>query len=116
MQCQRQRGPRSVETGPQHWVRSGSRNTTLAILLSVGFVCAVQHAAADPALPEGQKKSRSRFEYHDGSAEEKRLYRRPDLDMDPTNLKLEELRERINTLEERLERLEYQSNGSKGAR
>ncbi len=36
--------------------------------------------------------------------------------MDPTNLKLEELRERINTLEERLERLEYQSNGSKGAR
>jgi uncharacterized small protein (DUF1192 family) len=83
---------------------------TCAVLLAITALCAPHHAAADSAQLELQKKNRSKFEYHDGSAEEKRPYRRPDLDLDPTNLRVEELRERINVLEERLERLEQRSN------
>lgn len=64
-------------------------------------------ALAEPVQPEVQKKSRSGFEYHDGRAEERRPYRRPQLDVDPTNLTVEELRERVIVLEERIERLEY---------
>lgn len=113
-------GPRgqygSIETGPHGRVNIGLRNATWALLLTVASFLAVQQAAADPGVSEQQKKSRSNFEYHDGRAEERRLYRRPDLDVDPTNLKLEELRERINALEERLERLEYQQNGFKRGR
>lgn len=74
---------------------------------------AAETARANPANHEDEKRNRSRFEYHDGRAEEKRPYRRPDLDADPTNLKLEEMRERINRLEERLELLEHNSIHSK---
>lgn len=86
--------------------------TTCAVLLTITALCASHHAAAETTQLELQKKNRSKFEYHDGSAEEKRPYRRPDLDLDPTNLRVEELRERINVLEERLERLEQRSNSA----
>jgi TolA-binding protein len=86
---------------------------TSIIVLGAIALGATQHAAADTAQLEIQKKNRSKFEYHDGSAEERRPYRRPDPDLDPTNLRVEEMRERINALEERIERLEYNisSNG-----
>lgn len=83
---------------------------TLVLIVSPSLVVA---SADDAATSEVQKKNRSKFEYHDGSAAEKRPYRRPNLDIDPTNLRLEELTARINALEERVETLEYQSRSSK---
>lgn len=71
-------------------------------------------ALAEPVQLEVQKKSRSGFEYHDGRAEERRPYRQPALDVDPTNLTVEEIRERVTVLEERIERLEYLMGNSKG--
>ncbi|WP_298963594.1 hypothetical protein [uncultured Methylobacterium sp.] len=85
----------------------------MAIHIAVISSMAAETARANPANHEDEKRNRSRFEYHDGRAEEKRPYRRPDLDADPTNLKLEEMRERINRLEERLELLEHNSIHSK---
>lgn len=106
----------SVETPRQNRLNFSLRNTTLRSLLRVGLVIAAQQAAADPTASEHQRKNRSSFEYNDGRADERRPYRRPDLDVDPTNLKLEELRERTNALEERVERLEGLLNGSRKVR
>ncbi|NGM37284.1 MULTISPECIES: hypothetical protein [Methylobacterium] len=113
MKCGQQCEREIVETNQKREFNRWLASTTVALLLELGLLFAPQQAASQPAAPEHQKKSRSKFEYHDGRADERRPYRHPDLDIDPTNLKMEELRERLNALEERLERLEYLSNGSK---
>ena len=95
------------------FVRNWLRNATLAAVLSTGMPSLVVAAPDAAAAPEQQKRNRSKFEYHDGSAEEKRPYRRPNPDVDPTNLRYEELIARINALEERLEALDYKSKFSK---
>ncbi|GAA0241652.1 hypothetical protein GCM10008965_07240 [Methylorubrum aminovorans] len=78
----------------------------VAVQLAGAALVVAGTAHAGPTNSENEKKNRSRFEYHDGHAEERRPYRRPDPDTDPTNLRFEELRERINRFEERLEFLE----------
>ncbi|MGF3024110.1 hypothetical protein ACQVP2_14945 [Methylobacterium aquaticum] len=95
------------------FVKRWLRNATLVAVLTTGIPGLVCAAPDDATAPEAQKKSRSKFEYHDGRAEEKRPYRRPNPDVDPTNLRYEELIARINALEERIEALEYQSKISK---
>lgn len=112
MQCEQPWMCRPVQSRVRTHPTGVLTRTTCAVLLAITALCASHHAAADPAQLDLQKKNRSKFEYHDGSAEEKRPYRRPDLDLDPTNLRVEELRERINVLEERLERLEQRSNSA----
>ena len=59
------------------------------------------------SLDNSEKQSRSAFEYLNGHVPEKRPYKQPKLDVDPTDLSVEELRERLNYLEERIERLEH---------
>lgn len=101
------------ERAMQQMFRDASRLATTVVNivgLSAGLFTTL---LIGPVNGEEGRQNRSRFEYHDGRAEEKRPYRRPDLDTDPTNLKMEELRERINALEERLELLERNSNNSK---
>jgi hypothetical protein len=95
------------------FVRILLRNATFAAVLSTGMPSLVVAAPDAATAPEQQKRNRSKFEYHDGSAEERRPYRRPNPDVDPMNLRYEELIVRINALEERLEALEYQSKFSK---
>ena len=103
----------SVERAMQQRIKVALTLATMAIHIAVISSMAAGAALANPANHEDERRNRSRFEYHDGRPEEKRPYRRPDLDADPTNLKLEEMRERINRLEERLELLERNSIHSK---
>ncbi len=72
--------------------------------------------AQNSTLENTLKQNRSGFAYHDGHAPERRPYRQPKLDVDPTDLSMEELRARLNHLEERLEQLEQGLVSSKGAR
>ncbi len=95
------------------FVRVSLRNATLAALLVASIPSLVVAASDDVANPESKKQNRSKFEYNNGSPEEKRPYRRPNLDADPMNLRYEELRERFNELEDRVERLERQDRSSK---
>jgi TolA-binding protein len=95
------------------FVRASLRNAILAALLVVSISSLVVAASDDVATPETKKQNRSKFEYNNGSAEEKRPYRRPNIDADPMNLRYEELRERFNELEDRVERLERQDRSSK---
>ncbi|BCM87629.1 hypothetical protein [Methylobacterium indicum] len=90
-------------------------NATLAAVLVTAMPGLAAAAPDGAATSEPQNRKRSKFQYHDGSAEEKRPYRRPNLDIDPTNLRIEELLARINELEERVETLEHQSRFSKGS-
>lgn len=95
------------------FVKAALTNATLAAALVTAMPILVVAAPDDAATPEIQNRKRSKFQYHDGSAEEKRPYRRPDLDVDPTNLRYEELIARYNALEERVEALEQQLRHSK---
>ncbi|MGN7126796.1 hypothetical protein [Methylorubrum thiocyanatum] len=71
------------------------------------FLVAVQQLNATTARAEPlDKQQRSNFQYQDGQAPEKRPYKKPKLDVDPTDLSLEEMRARLNYLEERIERIE----------
>jgi hypothetical protein len=97
----------------QSFVKTLLRNATLAAVLATAMPTLVAAAPNAAVNPELQKKNRSKFEYHDGSAEEKRPYRRHSLDVDPTNLRYEELIARLNALEERVEQLEHHSRFSK---
>ena len=71
------------------------------------FLVAVPYLNATTARAEPvDKQQRSNFQYNDGQPPEKRPYRKPKLDVDPTDLSSEEMRARLNYLEERIERLE----------
>lgn len=88
------------------FVKAALRNATMVVVFATATPALVMAAPDDATAPEIQNKNRSNFQYHNGSADEKRPYRRPNLDIDPTNLRIEELIERQNALEERIEALE----------
>lgn len=96
---------------PARVVVSGSRNRhengRACRTPSLFFFAAILGLAPQLAAAENVKTNgRSAFEYNDGSPVEKRPYRQPRLDVDPTDLTVEELKERLNHLEDRIERLE----------
>ncbi|MFJ7440827.1 hypothetical protein ACIQW5_24605 [Methylorubrum thiocyanatum] len=102
-----------MEGAMQRGIKVALTVAVVAVQLAGAALVVAGTAHAGPTNSENEKKNRSRFEYHDGHAEERRPYRRPDPDTDPTNLRFEELRERINRLEERLEFLENNVNRDK---
>ncbi|MCF4130135.1 hypothetical protein [Methylobacterium sp. SyP6R] len=93
----------------KNFVKSALRIATLAVVLVSAMPSLVVAASDDAEKLDLQNKNRSNFQYHDGRAEERRPYRRPSIDADPRDLKIEELTERLNGLEERIEKLERQS-------
>jgi hypothetical protein len=100
----------------KNFVKALLTNATMTVVLATAMPTLVVAASDDAATFGLQNRNRSKFQYHDGSAEEKRPYRRPDLDVDPTSLKYEELIARCNALEERVEALEQQLRPSKRSR
>ena len=70
----------------------------------VGLLDGTQVKAEE--LSQSRKENRSKFQYHDGKPEEKRQYVLPKVDVDPTNLTVEEMKARITHLEDLLEVIE----------